>query len=149
MKLTFAGAVLIASLFGFADAGCQIYSSTYTSNGTFCVDENARNLWTALNDFRVKGITSTYYTGSGGLLAACTSILGTAGTWTSSANLVSTKDTTTASTASCTYFATLDPTKVSLPKAALNWSIGLSAAGQDLFNDYITKGTKALTDSNG
>jgi hypothetical protein len=62
MRINFIGAVLTAGLIGYANAGCQIYKSTFTADGTWCVDDNARALFAALNDFRVNGKTSTWYT---------------------------------------------------------------------------------------
>jgi len=139
MRFDFVGSVLMASIMGYANAGATIYSSTYVANGSFCVDENARDLFTALNDLRTKGTKSTYYTG---FKTACTSVA-TDGTWTTSSGA---KITTTKATAA----AALDyVTKQPAVATPLNWSSGLAAAGQKLFDSWFSTGTQGLSDSSG
>ena len=60
MYKTFSGALLLA----IANAASTrfVYQSGYSANGSFCVDEAARDLLTAINDLRAKGTSSTYYT---------------------------------------------------------------------------------------
>jgi len=108
------------------------------ANGSFCVDENARDLFAALNDFRTKGKNSTYYTA---FKAACDEVA-LNGSWTTSNKTV--KVTTTKATAAAALSYVNAATAVTTP---LNWSIGLSAAGQSLYDSWAKTGTQGLTDS--
>lgn len=139
MRFDFVGSVLMASVLGYANAGATVYQSTYVANGSFCVDENARDLFTALNDLRTKGTKSVYYTG---FKAACDSVAKD-GTWTSSNN---SKIPVTKATAAAALAFVDKQVAVATP---LSWSIGLSAAGQKLFDSWSTTGTQGLTDSSG
>lgn len=65
------------------------------------------------------------------------------GYWTSGTTQVNTADATyaaNAKTALAAFAGGLD---------AMNWSIGLAASVQDLYNDFYDNGTESLTDSNG
>ena len=61
-RLNFALGTSVAALIGLANAGATIYQQSYVANGTFCVDQNARDIFNALNDLRVNGVSSVYYT---------------------------------------------------------------------------------------
>jgi len=141
MYKAFSGAILMASFAAVADAVAtrSIYSSTYTANGSFCVDEGARDLLTAINDLRAKGKTSTYYTS---FKTAADSI---------AANSYWTSGTTQVTALSNTYAAAglVQLNAFAGGLAPLEWSIGLAAAVQDLYNDFYDNGTSSLTDSNG
>lgn len=139
MRFDFVGSVLMASVMGYANAGATIYQSSYVANGSFCVDENARDLFNALNDIRTKGTKSTYYTG---FKTACTTVASD-GTWTTTSGA---KITTTKATAAAALDYVNKATAVATP---LNWSTGLSAAGQKLFDSWFTTGTQGLSDSSG
>ena len=119
MKFSFAGATLLASLFAYVEAGATIYQAAYKADGTFCVDENARNLFAALNDIRTKGKTSTFYTA----FKTAADSVASSGSWTASTTAKYTVDKTAAAT------ALTDLDKIPTGLTALNWSSGLSAAG--------------------
>lgn len=138
MKFSFTSATLLASLFAYVEAGATIYQAAYKADGTFCVDENARNLFAALNDIRTKGKTSTFYTG----FKSAADSVSKSGSWTPSNN---TPGIVVDKTVATTALADFD--KMASGLTALNWSSGLAAAGQLLFDDFNTKGTTVLTDS--
>jgi hypothetical protein len=141
MNKAFSGAILMAGFAAVADAAAtrSVYSSTYTANGSFCVDEAARDLFTAINDLRAKGTSSTYYTS---FKTAADSVAANS-YWTSGTTQVTTVDKTYASkalTQLSAFTGGLGP---------LDWSIGLAAAVQDLYNDFYDNGTSSLNDSAG
>lgn len=138
MRVHFTAA--LAAFIGLAQAGCQIYDQKFIPNGTFCVDQNARDLFAALNELRTKGKLSTFYTG---FKAACDSVAAN-GYWTTSyGDRVNLSNVAYASTALASFNSA---TTVSLP---LNWSPGLAAAGQFLFNSWTQSGAQGLIDANG
>jgi hypothetical protein len=144
MKTSFAGAVLIASLVGYADANSQVYSSTYVANGTFCVDEEAINLFNALNDLRTKGKLSTYYTATKGLKAACDSVAAN-GYWLTSNGSQMSATSSADVAGACANFV-----NYTVPcTSALNWSIGLAAAGQRLSDSWHATQSSSNIDSTG
>lgn len=69
---------LAALLVSIVQAGSKIYDKNYIPDGTFCVDQNARDLFTALNDLRVKGTQSEFYPA---FKTACEEVA-TNGSWT-------------------------------------------------------------------
>lgn len=127
MKFNFIQSILMVSLLGYANAGSSIYSSTYVANGSFCVDQNARDLFTAFNDIRTKGTKSTYYAK---FKAACDEVA-TKGSWTITSKAASI--TTTKATAAAALSFVNAATVVATP---LSWSTGLAAAGQKLYDSW-------------
>jgi len=138
MRLKFV--VSLATFTALADAGLTIYDPNYVANGTFCVDQNARDLFAALNDLRMKGKASSYYTA---FKAACDSVSAN-GYWTTSyGDRVNLSNRAYAASALSTF-----DTKTAV-STGLSWSPGLAAAGQFLFNSWTQSGARGLIDANG
>jgi hypothetical protein len=140
MRLQFIATVALSTFYRFGDAGSTIYDQNYVANGTFCVDQNARDLFAALNSLRQLGTASPFYTA---FKDACDEVAAN-GYWTTSFG-----DRVTLSNPAYAAQALSIFNNAKTVSIALNWSPGLAAAGQFLFDSWTQSGARGLIDGNG